>query len=212
MTEAAIPRRGDAVMHKRTGTTLYVHAVRIHEGVKHVVFATVKPDASCSVLQTRTLEEWIEKTGPIPAPTEVRWGLTLWRPWPAIMLPPGPKTIENRPWEPPPWVIGKRIAIHAGEKFDEPGWLNAQRILERCGQADLILGIAERMGTKGIVGTAIVAGCMKPIDDDDPPWLFGPFGWVLEDLQALQVAVPCKGAQKLWAIPAAERALVDAQL
>ena len=140
----------------------------------------------------------------------VEWALTLWRPWPALMLA-GPKSIENRNWCPPKYVIGKRIALHAGERFDEDGWLAAQTILS--GYADAAkyqAAVMASMQAKGIVGTAVVAGFMDRTRETatvkgapfDSPWFFGPIGWILEDRTPLAVPVPCKGKQGLWRIPA----------
>lgn len=44
--------------------------------------------------------------------------LTLWRPWDECIVM-GPKDIENRTWKPPQSIIGKFIAIHAGQKYDK---------------------------------------------------------------------------------------------
>ena len=41
--------------------------------------------------------------------------LTLHQPW-ASLIAEGPKTVETRSWSAPAWVIGQRIAIHAGKR------------------------------------------------------------------------------------------------
>lgn len=43
--------------------------------------------------------------------------LTLWQPW-ASAIAAGAKQIENRSWSPPARVMGQRILIHAGKKWD----------------------------------------------------------------------------------------------
>ena len=48
--------------------------------------------------------------------------LTLWRPW-AGLVAAKVKPIENRDWPPPDRLIGKRLAIHAGKKWDREGAL-----------------------------------------------------------------------------------------
>ena len=45
--------------------------------------------------------------------------LTIWQPW-ASAIVRGFKRIENRKWVPPPGVVGRYIAIHAGQTIDEP--------------------------------------------------------------------------------------------
>ncbi len=55
------------------------------------------------------------------------YSLTLWRPWDWAITrapeggPVSPKQIENRPWRPPGWLIGQRLAIHGGRKWDARG-------------------------------------------------------------------------------------------
>ncbi|MES1164176.1 MAG: hypothetical protein ABUR63_00345 [Verrucomicrobiota bacterium] len=140
---------------------------------------------------------------------EVEWALTLWRPWTALVVV-GPKNIENRPWAPPKWIIGKRIAIHAGLTFDDAGRATAQVILRETGFDPFDGALWQLAQVKGsIVGTAVVSDWASR---DTPlrcaeeillsPWFFGPFGWLLTDRKPLPAPVPCRGAQKLWRLPA----------
>ncbi len=46
--------------------------------------------------------------------------LTLHRPWPWAIIH-GSKRVENRSWAPPAWLIGQRLAIHAGKRWDADG-------------------------------------------------------------------------------------------
>ena len=48
-------------------------------------------------------------------------GLTLHQPWAWAIAHAG-KNVENRTWAPPAYMIGERIAIHAGKRFDEEAW------------------------------------------------------------------------------------------
>lgn len=41
--------------------------------------------------------------------------LTIWQPW-ATLIAIGAKPYEFRGWKPPKWLIGKRMAIHAGAR------------------------------------------------------------------------------------------------
>ena len=77
--------------------------------------------------------------------------LTLHRPWPwAILHLDGAraKRIENRLWAPPDWILGERIAIHAGGTFD----IRAAEYIRQVGGAWPPLEHTEH--PVGIVGVA----------------------------------------------------------
>ena len=125
--------------------------------------------------------------------------LTIWRPWTNAICHPSPKAkrTENRSWA-APWVRNKRIAIHAGARYDDE---DAVDFIE------MILGETppdRHTCPQGIVATAKVAGFRRhdslftPADD---PWLVGPVGWQLEDVVVLPEPIACKGAQGLWQVP-----------
>lgn len=141
----------------------------------------------------------------------VTLALTLWRPWHFAILhiTQDPKRVENRPWKPWSSVIGQRIALHAGQYFDESVGFDYSD--PRAHQA-------------GVVGTAVVRGWIhvskelllslvtdvrhSPTLTQDEArghaascWFFGPYGWVLEDVRALSEPIPCRGAQSLWELP-----------
>jgi len=123
--------------------------------------------------------------------------LTLWRPWPWSILY-GSKRIENRPWFRTS-LVDKRIALHAGLKYDYDGAVAIRSIHpEMPGSSD--------DHPLGIVGVARVVGVVDRIDHPNLPfgqsdWYSGPFAWVLSDIVALPRAIPCKGMQGLWALP-----------
>ncbi|MDR6219039.1 hypothetical protein [Deinococcus soli (ex Cha et al. 2016)] len=140
--------------------------------------------------------------------------LTLLHPWPFAITRLG-KNIENRSWAPPPWLIGRLIAIHGGavpggmkleETIASAQWIATE--LMRSGRAKPYLTPAQwtwlraqqrtltvgDMITPGIVAIARVTGC---VTSSDNPWFSGPFGWTLEDVTPID-AVPCRGKQKLW--------------
>ena len=136
----------------------------------------------------------------------VDFALTLTCPWASIVL--AHKPIENRGWPPPTWIIGKRIAIHAGKKFDEEDWLRAQEILRRIGinPIDAWEKWPHFQVRGAIIGTAVVSGFIDDADADRTPhhrspWFFGRFGWVLEDRRRLPTPVAVRGLQKLWRLP-----------
>lgn len=153
--------------------------------------------------------------------------LTLWRPWPyAIFHLPADiaKRVENRSWKPPDWLLGERIAIHAGATYDREG---ADFIGEhladigRLAELKKVPGHDARVKAEGIIGTAIVAGCCRvdgglvrgdwPVSSRQTvdafeqtirAWLFGPYGWLLDDVRALPEPIPCKGRRGIWDVPA----------
>jgi hypothetical protein len=123
--------------------------------------------------------------------------LTLIRPWAWAICHAG-KRVENRSWHPPLKVIGQRIAIHAGKKYDrsDAEWIQATFNVKVP---------VESLQPTGIVATALLS---EVVMDRDKPWTehrrwyFGPYGWVLDDVQVLPKPVPLRGAQGLWDVPA----------
>jgi len=127
--------------------------------------------------------------------------ITLHRPW-AQAIVDGVKDTENRVW--PIWerLIGKRIAIHAGKKYDRDGalWMLDSGLYVPPSQAE---------AATGIVGVAVVS---HVVADHPSPWFFGPFGWVLSDVQALHEPIAIRGAQGLWKVPDEVVLEIDRQL
>lgn len=135
--------------------------------------------------------------------------LTLHRPWPwAIFhLPPGEaKRVENRSWKPPKWLIGEPIAIHAGRAYDPDG--------EDFIEFDLNVDTDDaRRLHMGLIGTAIVVGFTfnRSLVDGRWPstereatvdrWLFGPYGWLLDEVRPFKRPLTCSGMQGLWRVP-----------
>lgn len=130
--------------------------------------------------------------------------LTLWQPW-AQLVAEGIKPIENRSWEPPRSVLGQRIAIHAGKRYEVGEWkymLDAEEdhVRDVCERAKTISGC--------IVGTAVVAAYARADELDvggflirQSRWFVGPVGWLLKDIVRLPEPIPCRGAQGLWTLP-----------
>lgn len=135
--------------------------------------------------------------------------LTLWRPWTWAITHPSPmaKRVENRSWPPPPWMIGRDVAIHAGRKFDADAALDIEDIL---GEAPP----DESSCPTGVVALARINGYLSGPGREyiDGPWYVGPFGWSLADVRVLARPVECKGAQGLWDLPADIEAHVKAQI
>lgn len=129
--------------------------------------------------------------------------LTILQPW-ASLITHGDKRVENRTWRPPAAVIGTRIAIHAGARWDNSFPERHQRYAE-----EVLRKVYEGAGafpTKAIVGTAVlarVAASREELGQGDRAarWFAGPFGWVLEDVVALPSPIQIPGAQGLWTVP-----------
>ena len=122
--------------------------------------------------------------------------LTLWRPWPDAVLYGG-KLIENRTWAPPARLIGNRLAIHAGLKYDKQAVYDMVRL-------GLYMPPSEKMSPKSaIVGVVtVVSAEVADIPDGQDVWYAGDVPWILGDVVALREPVPCKGRQGLWRVPA----------
>jgi hypothetical protein len=154
---------------------------------------------------------------------------------------PGPKRIENRPMKPPQAARDGPLALHAGKKWDpacsevcrEIGvtlpWKEAafprtdgRAPVVYCHPESVLVGVVRVVGwVEGMPRTASRDGVLdafswisaqraREIVND--PWYFGPFGWVLDEVQALAEPVPHAGAQGLWTVDEPAAAAVAAQL
>lgn len=125
--------------------------------------------------------------------------LTLWQPW-AFAVVSGQKHVENRPWAPPAFMFGERIAIHAGKKYDVEGEAFLETHGVECGE------YARCRVHGAIVGVATIVGVMRKdqhASDDGPrrddPMFFGPYGWKLDDLRECKTPIlDVKGMLGLW--------------
>jgi hypothetical protein len=115
--------------------------------------------------------------------------ITIYQPWATCIARFG-KNIENRTWNPPASLMGKRIAIHAGKKFD----LN---VFWRLRAAGLIPpNMTERDFPRGcVVATAKISGV---VSDSDSPWFLGPLAWTLTDIREISPAIPAVGKMGIW--------------
>ena len=140
--------------------------------------------------------------------------LTLHRPW-EWAIARGFKPVENRGWPPPPQVRGKLIALHAGKSYDEDGaqWMAdcrdelgvTEAVPGPTSPSGVIVAIARVVGALRIDVTPHVALGLEPADSARvvaSPWAGGPWCWLLDDVVQLAEPVPCRGAQKLWPVPA----------
>lgn len=142
--------------------------------------------------------------------------LTIMQPY-ASLIAVESKRIETRCWPAPSWMVGQRIAIHAGKGDDywplartEPFRTHIAAALE----AGTLATVDGEMPIGCVVATAILDRC-APITDAGTTELertnpderaFGGydlsagarFAWVLRDVERLPEPVPARGGQKLW--------------
>jgi len=145
--------------------------------------------------------------------------LTLHQPWATAVANFG-KRVENRTWAPPPSLVGRRLAIHAGKTWDREG---ARLLAERFGfrwtkelEAAFPRGAVVAVAT--LVGTLPFPACGQRPEysrlvaaERDSWWFTGPIGWVLADVVPI-ASVPSPGRQGLWTLSdEAERAVVEAE-
>ena len=116
--------------------------------------------------------------------------ITLWRPWPWAIFFAG-KDIENRTWEPPKGLIGQRLAIHAGKRFDPEAVAYLQELGFEC---------PERPDDHplGLVGTVTYSGAVRSSTSE---WFEGSVGWQLADPHKLEIPLEVSGKQGLWPVP-----------
>lgn len=116
------------------------------------------------------------------------------------------KRIENRTWKPPDWIVGRRIALHASKALDHDGKRVASEL------AGFKLSTVVDMPFGAIVATAVVLGWVDEWGHAshtllprhrNSKWFFGPFGWVLDDIQKLSAPIFCSGKLGLWEAPTA---------
>lgn len=125
--------------------------------------------------------------------------LTLYQPWGWLMVH-HMKRIENRGWKPPAWIIGERIYVHQGKKWDADG---AEYIRDQLGGFEVWPPLARAVG---VLGSFRIDGCLDKDRGDKPPagqdrWFFGPYGWLTSEPRALRTVVQWRGALSLWKVP-----------
>jgi hypothetical protein len=119
--------------------------------------------------------------------------LTIKQPW-ASAIAAGLKRIENRTWRPAAARLPLQVAVHAGVRLDRAG-------VAFCRSMGAPV---EELPQGAIVAVATV---VRVVEASADPWWFGPFGWVLEDVVAIE-PIPCAGRLSLWTpAPAIQRVL-----
>ena len=117
--------------------------------------------------------------------------VTVHRPW-GYAIAHLDKMVENRSWE-CKLPIGSFIAIHNGQKWDADaakfiGNLNPTKFIDDP--------TPENDPPQSIIAVGIFAG---NIFTSESPWFFGPIGWQIERIVAID-PVACPGQQGLWTL------------
>lgn len=146
--------------------------------------------------------------------------LTLWPEWSWAICHLG-KRIENRTWGPPPWMIGRMLAIHAGANIGgRPGRTAMDRGIEDLRRMAFLAGWASTILSGEVIFAnfqseehvfspwdiptkAIVASCTVWSGVDAPleqkGWAAeGQNHWLLNNVGFPNVPIPARGAQGLW--------------
>jgi hypothetical protein len=141
-------------------------------------------------------------------------GLTLWQPW-ASLIAEEVKPVENRTWPTKERVaqrarlLGQRIAIHAGKRFDHDAALHLSvrpapvpRIVEcsrKVESAIICTAVVDRwIEHEDILAMSAAEAAL--FEERVWPWFSGPVGWLLRDVRRFAPIV-CRGAQGLWEVP-----------
>lgn len=131
--------------------------------------------------------------------------LTLWRPWPTVILL-GPKRVENRPLR---WTLpdgGLLLAIHSGRTWDDEGeraireeWPEFEKVPRSPRHPTLGVGLVGAVWCREVRAVDDMPGdAAGPLD----PWAFGPFCYLLEDPVAFPSRIEVRGRQGLWSLGA----------
>lgn len=146
--------------------------------------------------------------------------LTVWQPW-ASLIALGAKPYEFRGWQAPKWIVGRRIAIHAGARKvrkdeiadlilrlkSDIAWTTALRpelaleILEKAHASPSVLPNSAVLCTaiigEPILGTKVVAEFGGPVNDSDRDE-HANWAWPMLEIQQIIPPKPAKGAQGFW--------------
>lgn len=109
--------------------------------------------------------------------------LSIRQPW-AWAIMHGGKRIENRTW---PTRFRGRFCIHASKGVDRATWDDDLSFLLDMG---VVPPNKNHYHFGGIVAVATLVDC---VTIHDSAWFFGPYGFVLADVQPVDF-IPCKGS------------------
>jgi len=125
-----------------------------------------------------------------------RLALSVRQPWAHAILHGG-KAVENRSW---PTHFRGTIGLHAARSMEPKDIEAFFRFLEERGLAGswLTRSAVETLPRGAVVGLVDIVDCVKV---STSPWFEGPYGFVLANPRAIN-PIPCRGAQKLFDLPA----------
>lgn len=151
--------------------------------------------------------------------------LTLWPEWIPAITRLG-KDIENRPWEPPQSLLGKRFALHAGSTIGgkpgkdsiyqgiaavvhmarRAGWNGSYHygpdgVTFQRGEEEVTVNVAD-IRLSAVVATCRLAGFGVGLEAKDPWAASLMVNWKIDEVIVLPEPVPCRGYQKLWGLTA----------
>lgn len=132
--------------------------------------------------------------------------LTIKQPWASLIIEGYGgllKDIENRTW---PTGVRGRIAIHASAKLDKREMDSAAAMVALIKEGERasfeVLSAAARefdaemvLPLGAVLGTVEIVDCVRK---SDSPWFFGPWGFVLRNLERFAVPIPARGALSFW--------------
>lgn len=104
--------------------------------------------------------------------------LSIQQPW-AWLIANGFKDIENRDW---PTKVRGVFGIHAGKKIDTAAIAYIRRAFPD-------IALPETFETGGIVGRAVITGC---VTEHTSRWFTGKYGFVLAEQRPMPL-IPCRG-------------------
>lgn len=131
------------------------------------------------------------------SPRPIR-GLTLHSPWWLAITDYG-KRVENRSWDPPRWMLGAFLAIHAGKTVDR------RAVEDLAEEFDAPHLLTRRWPTGAVVAVATLervarTGAELPAEQALTWWNGEDLAWVLSNVVPIE-PVACPGRQGLWELP-----------
>jgi hypothetical protein len=141
--------------------------------------------------------------------------LTIWQPWASLIMA-GAKPVEWRGWACPRWIIGQRIAIHAGARAAKPAEI--ADIIERIDyeESSLVAELARPLlvsvhirswPLSSMLGTAIIGAPIPALQWAQKNFRPGfdseridhsKFAWPLSDIERFEPPIPARGMQGFW--------------
>lgn len=122
--------------------------------------------------------------------------LTIKQPWASLIIFGG-KDIENREWEAPSTLVGRRIAIHSSKKMQQADIDDATALCYDRGLPDFNLKPMD-YATGSIIGVVTLKACAR---HSQSPWFVGTWGFELADPRPLPRPIPMRGQLGFWEIP-----------